>query len=86
MNFLFKIAIYKNDTKINKTCVDESLPTCTSTLLIVVFDRFADGVMDNKSHICLVNAHPKSHSGNNHLHKHYITLQEGNYKNSQQQQ
>ncbi len=42
--------------------------------------------MDNKSHICLVNAHPKSHGGNNHLHKHYITLQEGNYKNSQQQQ
>lgn len=53
----------------------ESFPTCTSTLLIVIFDRFADGVMDNKSHICLVNAHPKSHSGNNHLHKHkhYIT-------------
>ncbi len=74
MTFLLKLRSQKKLQKENKTCVDELLPTCTSTLLIVIFNRFADGVMDNKSHICLVNAHPKSHSGNNHLHKQTQTL------------
>ena len=43
------------------------MSTCTATLLVVVLDGLADGVVDDKPDIRLVNAHAKRHSGYYHL-------------------
>lgn len=55
------------------------MPTCSPTLLVVVLHRLADGVMDDESHVRLVDAHSKGHSGHNHLqeHRHGPTRQSG---------
>lgn len=53
-------------------CPDRSeiVSTCTSTLLIVVLDGLADGVVDDKPYVRLVNAHAKRHRGYHHLGQH----------------
>lgn len=41
--------------------------TCTPTLLVVVLNGLAHGVVDNKPDIWFVNAHAKRHRGNHNL-------------------
>lgn len=43
------------------------LSTCSSALLIVVLYGLADGVMDDKSDVSLVDPHPERHSSYHHL-------------------
>lgn len=45
----------------------EAVSTCTSTLLVVVLDGLADGVMDDKPDIGLVDAHSKRYCGYHNL-------------------
>lgn len=51
-------------------CGREKLFTCASALLIVVLNGLADGVVDNKPHIRLVDAHSKCNCGYDDLQKH----------------
>ena len=51
----------------------EAMSTCTSTLLVVVFNGLADGVMDDKPDIGLVDTHSKRYCGYHHLENNTIT-------------
>lgn len=48
----------------------ETTSTCSSTLLVVVLDGLADGVVDDKPDVRLVDTHAKRHRGYYHLHQH----------------
>lgn len=43
------------------------MSTCTSALLVVVLHGLADGVVDDKPHVGLVDAHAECHRGHDHL-------------------
>lgn len=43
------------------------ITTRSSTLLIIIFQRFRQRMMNNKPNIRLINSHPKRDSGNNNL-------------------
>ena len=53
-----------------------SIPASSPTLLVIVLYGLADGVVDHKPHVRLVNAHTKRYSSYNHLSiQHHIVLQ-----------
>lgn len=41
--------------------------TCPSTLLVIVLNGLADGVMDDEAYVGLIYTHTKGHCGDHHL-------------------
>ena len=63
-------------SEVHNTVCTFPIPASSSTLLVVVFHGLADGVVDDKPYVLLVNSHAKCHSSYNHLRTEH--LQDGN--------
>ena len=60
---------YISSSKVHYAVCSASIPASPPTLLVVVLNGLADGVVNHKPHIRLVNAHSKCHGSYNYLSK-----------------